>query len=100
MNGEQRARIKTLYERVLTLFEGKQQHPQKISGAAEKPERQLEVIKNLLGAKDADAPLSLLEEKYAYYAAEAKAKQQLDAMVERKMAQNQREYYDAMLREV
>lgn len=100
MDSGQKQRIDTLFERVLTLCADEQPNIEEISGAAEQPEQKLKIIRDLLGAKEADAPLSLLEEKYVSHAAKWKAYQALDKAVDTRLAKHQREYYNAIRKEI
>ncbi len=94
MNTEQRARLYALYQNVCTLCTGRQPKIETMSGTPEQIDQMLAEIKKLLNIDCTDVPLSLLEENYAELSAQRKAKQELDKLVEKRMAKAEREYYD------
>lgn len=96
MNIEQRARLYTLYQNVYTLCTGAQPKIEHPNGTPEQINEMLAEIKNLLHIERSDVPLSLLEENYADLTVQWKAKQDLDKLVEKRMAKAEREYYDQL----
>ena len=96
MNAEQRARLYALYQGVCTLCTGRQPKITDMSGTPEQIDQMLAEIKKLLHIDRTDAPLSFLEENYAEATARRKAKQDLEKLVEKRMARAEREYYDSL----
>lgn len=97
MNREQRARLFALYQDVCVLCTGAQpERAERMPGTDEQAERMLGEIKTLLHIERADVPLSVLEENVADLAARRKARQQLDHLVEKRMARAEKEYYDSV----
>lgn len=96
MNIEQRARLYALYQNVCILCTGRQPNLDSLSGTPEQIDQMLAEIKKLLHIERSDVPLSLLEENYADLSARRKAKQELDKLVEKRMARAEREYYDSL----
>lgn len=97
MNREQRARLFALYQDVCVLCKGAQPaRTERMPGTDEQAERMLEEIRSLLHIDRADVPLSVLEENVAELSARRKARQQLDRLVEQRMARAEKEYYDSV----
>ena len=97
MNREQRARIFALYQDVCVLCKGAQpERTERMPGTDEQAERMLGEIRSLLHIDRADVPLSVLEENFAELSACRKARQQLDRLVEQRMARAEKEYYDSV----
>lgn len=97
MNREQRARLFALYQDVCVLCKGAQaERMERMPGTDEQAERMLGEIRSLLHIDRADVPLSALEENVAELSARRKARQQLDRLVEQRMARAEKEYYDSV----
>ena len=97
MNREQRARLFALYQDVCVLCKGAQaERVERMPGTDEQAERMLGEIRSLLHIDRADVPLSALEENVAELSARRKARQQLDRLVEQRMARAEKEYYDSV----
>ena len=97
MNREQRARLFALYQDVCVLCKGAQPaRTERMPGTDEQAERMLGEIRSLLHIDRTDVPLSVLEENVAELSARRKARQQLDRLVEQRMARAEKEYYDSV----